>query len=44
MNKEEILQRSREENKNGDEYQKEIRERSFKMCFLVGALLLLFWV
>ncbi len=40
MNKEEILQRSRSENKQkGDERERKIRESSFKVCFLVGGIL-----
>ena len=40
MNREEVLQRSRMENKEkGDERERKIRESSFKVCFLVGGIL-----
>ncbi|HIW18383.1 MAG TPA: hypothetical protein H9886_04550 [Candidatus Faecalicoccus intestinipullorum] len=40
MNKEEVLRRSREENKNGDERDKSTRERAINYSLLVVILLL----
>ena len=39
MNKEDILKRAREENKNGDEREEKIKLRSYAVSGAVGALL-----
>ena len=44
MNKDDILQKSREENKNGDEREEKIKLRSYAISAAIGALLSMIFV
>ena len=44
MNKDDILKKSREENQNGDEREKEIKLRSYATSAAIGALLCMVFV
>ena len=44
MNKDDILKKCREENKNGDEREKEIKLRSYATSAAIGALLCMVFV
>ena len=44
MNKEDILEKSRQENKNGDEREAKIRLNSYAMSAAIGALLCIVFV